>query len=541
MQINIEKTDGYVIIPGMNSEGFCLPEIDALQSRLQRSELENELLREQVRLLRLQLFGRKTESSQSLSGQQQLLLFNESIESCEQAPATIDEIVVPQHTRKKNGRKPLPESLPRVEIVHDVADEAKVCGCGTAKSRIGEDVSEQLDIVPARIQVLRHVRPKYACRLCEGVEDDGPTVTIAPPPVQIIPKSIASAGLLAHVLVTKFADAVPFYRQEGLFARLGVEVNRTSMCNWAMKAAEACQPLLELHRKEIRSGPLINADETTVQVLKEPGRSASQKSYMWVFRGGDIERPALEFTYNPTRAAAFAAEYLRDYKGYVQTDGYSGYDFLDRQDGVIHFGCWAHVRRKFVDVIKAAGKLRSKKKTGAAEEAVEQIRQMYAIEKAAKEKELRPEEISALRQEKSKPLVTAFHAWLKDNELKVPPKSLLGKAIAYALGQWKRLVVYLEDGRLRMDNNLAENAIRPFVVGRKNWLFSGNVAGAEASAALYSLIESAKTNGLEPYWYLRRLFERLPLANSEEELCALLPQHFDRSLLPTNQLLDIGV
>jgi transposase len=523
----------------MVSAPLDILEIGSLQDRLQRAEHENELLREQVSLLRLQLFGRKTEKFEALNDQQ-LPLFNETAEPDEEKPK-VDNIVVPEHTRKKCGRKPLPENLPRVEIIHDVAEEEKICGCGQTKSRVGEETSEQLDIVPARIQVLRHIRPKYACRDCEGVQDDGPTVVIAPPPAQIIPKSIVSAGLLAHVLITKFADAVPFYRQEGQFARLGVEVNRTSMCNWAMKAAQACGPLLELHRQEIRSGPLINSDETTVQVLEEPGRAPNQKSYMWVFRGGDPDRPALEYAYHPTRAASFAEEYFRGYQGYVQTDGYVGYDFLDRQKGVRHLGCWAHVRRKFADVIKVAGTPGSRKKIGLAEEAVNQIRKLYYIEKVAREKESTPEEIYQIRQEQSKPLVEAFHDWLEEHANKVPPKGLLGKAIAYARGQWKRLEVYLQDGSLRMDNNLAENAIRPFVVGRKNWLFSGNVAGAKASAALYSLIESAKANGLEPYWYLRRLFERLPLAQSEEDLRALLPQHIDRSLLPSDPLANLGV
>ena len=509
-------------------------EIAILQSRLQQADQENELLREQIRALRQQLFGRKSEKFAALENGQ-LSLFNEPTAATEDEPGKDEPITVPEHSRKKGGRKPLPENLPRVEIIHDISDEAKVCGCGLTKELIGKEFSEQLDIIPARMQVLRHTRLKYACRGCEGVEDGGPTVVIAAPPAQIIPKSMASPGLLAHVMVTKFADAVPFYRQESQFIRLGIEVNRTSMSNWAIKVAEACKPLLKLHRLEIRSGPLINSDETTVQVLDEPGRAPTQKSYMWVFRGGTREHPALEFVYNPTREAAFAEEYLRGYKGYVQTDGYSGYDFLDRQQGTIHLGCWAHVRRKFAEIIKAAGKLRSKKKTGLAEEAVEKIGRLYGIEKIAKEKALDPAEIYRLRQERAKPLVEEFHLWLLSNVGKVPPKSLLGKAINYAIGQWRRLVVYLEDGLLSMDNNLAENAIRPFVVGRKNWLFSGNVPGAMASAAIYSLIETAKANGLEPYWYLRHLFEKLPLAKSEEQLKALLPQFVDRSHLPSGQ------
>lgn len=500
-----------------------------LRDRMRRLEQENNLLREERRLLFAQLYGRKTERLPERENPQQPLFDEAEAESSK--PVEAETVEIPAHRRVKSGRKPLPEDLPRVEIVHDVPVEQKHCGCGAEKSRIGEEVAEQLDVVPARVQVLRHIRPKYACRQCEGVQDDGPTVVIAPPPAQLIPKSYASAGLLACILIAKFADAQPFYRQEGIFKRLGVDLNRTTMCNWAVQTGIACQPLLELLNKEIRSGPLINIDETTVQVLKEPGRSPTSKSYMWIFRGGDPERPALEFRYHPGRHGEIAEEYLGDYRGYVQTDGYSGYDFLDRRSGIVHLGCWAHVRRKFVDVIKATGGLRSKKKTGVAEEAVERIRDLYVIEHEAKDAKLDPDGIVRLRQEKAAPLLEEMHGWLEELSRETPPRSLLGKAIAYALGQWPRLRHYHKDGRLRPDNNLAENAIRPFVVGRKNWLFSGNAAGAKASATLYSLIETAKANGLEPYWYLRHVFERLPQARTEEQLRALLPQYIDRNLV----------
>jgi len=486
-------------------------------------------LREQIRLLRSQIFGRKSEKVMGFVADQ-VPLFDEV------APAQPEEqdeaeITIPSHARKKPGRRPLPENLPRVEVIHDLAEDEKTCGCGCLKSRIGEEVSEQLDIIPARIQVLRHIRYKYACRQCEGIEDDGPTVAIAPVPVQLIPKSIASAGLVAHVLTAKFVDALPFYRQEGQFKRLGLEVSRATMCSWAIKAATSCQPLLELLRRENRSGPLINVDETTVQVLAEPGRAPTTKSYMWIFRGGDPSRPVIEFQYHQSRCADVAAAYLRGYKGFVQTDGYVGYDFLDHSPNVVHVGCWAHVRRKFVEVIKAAGKIRSQNKTGIAEEAVARIGRIYAIERAMRESKLETDMVYQERQEKVRPLLDDFHEWLKGQAPHTPPKSLLGKAISYALHQWKRLVRYLEDGRLRPDNNLAENAIRPFVVGRKNWLFSGNPEGAKASATLYSLIETAKANGLEPYWYLRYLFERLPLASTEEGYRALLPQYIDKALV----------
>jgi len=507
-----------------------IQKIDFLRGRVEKVEKENEFLREQLRLLTAQLYGRKSERF-SAGNNPQLILFNEPAAETEPEEEIID---IPAHRRAKTGRKPLPENLPRVEIIHDVPEEEKHCGCGAEKSRFGEEVTEQLDVVPARIQVLRHIRPKYACRRCEGVEDNGPTVVIAPPPAQIIPKSIASAGLLAHILVGKFADALPFYRQERIFKRLGVEINRTSMCNWSVQAGLACQPLLKLLGSEIRSGPSISIDETTVQVLDEPGRSPTTKSYMWVFRGGDPERPALEFRYHPGREGKVAADYLAGYEGYVQTDGYSGYDFLDQCDGIVHLGCWAHVRRKFIEVMKAAGSHRSKKKSGVAEQAVERIKELYVVEHEAKEAKLDPDAIVRLRQEKSAPLIAAMHAWLLERFHEVPPQSLLGKAIAYALGQWPRLSHYLKDGRLRPDNNQAENAIRPFVVGRKNWLFSGNADGARASAGIYSLIETAKANKLEPYWYLRHVFARLPLAKGEEDFKALLPQYIDRSLVALN-------
>jgi transposase len=493
-----------------------------------RYDQETDLLLEQIRHLRAQLFGRKSEKGSADALAQPLPLFDMPEPDLSEESVSEKEIEVPAHTRKR-GRRSLPEDLPRVEVVHDLADDEKVCGCGSELSRIGEEVSEQLDIVPAKIQVIRNIRPKYACRQCEGVEDDGPTVRIAPAPPQIIPKSIVTPSLLAHVLTGKFIDALPFYRQEKQFERLGIEISRTSMCSWAMKAAEACIPLVNLLQDEILSGCLINIDETTVQVLAEPGRDPSTKSYMWIFRRGDPEKPALIYQYHPTRSGDVAAAFLRGYKGYVQTDGYSGYNFLDSEQDIEHIGCWAHARRKFKDVVKAQGK--NRKKTGSADVAINYIGRLYRIEKETKKKKLTLEEIYQERQLKSKPILDEFRQWLLKRSSQTPPKGLLGKAISYALKQWGRLVVYLQDGRLPMDNNAAENCIRPFVVGRKNWLFSGTPEGAAASAVLYSLVESAKANGLEPYCYFRYIFEKLPVAETIEDLEALLPWNLNRNKL----------
>jgi transposase len=238
----------------------------------QRYEAENNILREQVRLLRAQLYGAKTEKKLKGKDDGQALLFNEA-EACisEEESQAQEEIIIPAHTRKKRGRRPLPADLPRVDVIHDLSDKEKECGCGRIKDRIGEEVSEQLEYIPAKVQVIRNIRYKYVCKNCEGVEAGEAAVSIAPLPPMIIPKSIATPGLLAYIFTSKFADALPFYRQEKLFERIGIDISRSSMCNWIIKVAEKCEPLMELLNKEIRSGPIISIDETTVQVMKEPG------------------------------------------------------------------------------------------------------------------------------------------------------------------------------------------------------------------------------------------------------------------------------
>jgi len=510
--------------------------VEALQSLVidfaelrQNYETEISLLKEEISILKHRLFGRKSEKLPVGTGQ--LLLFNEAeAEKAANSGASQEKIAVPGHERRRGCRKPLPENLPRVEALHDLTDEQKQCACGEQKSRIGEEVSEQLDIIPPKIQVIQHIRPKYVCKKCAGVAADEPAVSIAPMPEQMIPKSIATPGLLAWSLTGKFVDALPFYRIEHILKRYGVEVSRQTLCCWAVKVAELCRPLLELMEKDILQGFQINADETTLQVLQEPGREATTRSYMWLFRGGTGQRPVIIYQYHERRSGQVAKEFLKNYAGYVQTDGYLGYDFLEQIEGITHLGCWAHVRRKFVEVVNAVGKDKDgKKKTGSGEVALDYIGKLYLIEKECAERKLSFEQIIRERQSRAGPIVEQFKAWLDKRSPQVPPGSTVGKAISYTLGQWERLTVYLRDGRLRPDNNLAENAIRPFVLGRKNWLFAATPDGAHASAAIYSIIETAKANGLEPYWYLRYLFERLPKAKTTEEYKALLPHCVDRS------------
>lgn len=507
----------------------------------QNYEVENKLLRERVHQLEHQLYGRKSEKLSTPDGFEQSSLFDSNEVTspppeCQQR----EEITVPSHKRKKRGRKGLSVELPRVEVYHEIVDSLKQCGCGSKMSRIGEEVSEQLEMIPARFWVVRHIRPKYACRNCEGVKgNEGElTVKIAPTPPQLLPKTISTPSLLSHILVSKFCDSLPYYRQEKQFKRLGLELSRATMCNWTVKVAERCRALTELLRREILSGPLINIDETTFQVLKEPERRVNSDSYMWVMRGGSPEKVGVFYHYAENRSSVVASSILKGYRGYVQTDGYGAYNFLDHRDGIIHVGCWAHARRKFVDVLRATGvkninKVRHKLKSlGKGGEALDFICTLYDIERKMKAVGLTPEEVYEQRQEKAKPILDEFEKWLKETAPGAPAKHPLGKALNYTLGQWHRLIRYLDDGIIPMDNNWAENAIRPFVVGRKNWLFFEQPGGAEAGAMMYSLIESAKSNGLEPYRYLCYIFDKLPgIGDDKNKLTALLPMELNADTL----------
>ncbi|NDY74534.1 IS66 family transposase [Desulfobacter hydrogenophilus] len=507
--------------------------VDDLLQKEKSYKSEIKILNEQIKYLQDQLFGRKSEKKPVESNQVQLSLFEmpeEEFPIGDQLEKD-EEIDIPAHKRKKRGRRPIPDNLPVIDVVHDIDEAEKVCECGCLKERIGEETSKQLDIIPAKIQVIKHIRPKYACKHCEGVESEGPTVTIAPMPEQVIPKCIGTSGLIAYVLVAKFVDALPFYRQEKQFLRIGVEISRASMCNWARKVAESCEILLMMLKNEILSGPLINIDETPTQVFNKPNKSNTTKSYMWVFRGGIPEHSGILFEYHPSRYRDVPAAFLNGYQGVVQTDGYSAYSFLDAVQGILHMACWTHARRKFMDVVKAAGKPKGKKKTGKAGKALSYIRKLYKIEKDAKSIGLTGDALLQERQEKAKPVLDEFKKWLDVTVEITPPQSLLGKAVNYALNQWHRLVVYVDLAYVTLDNNMAENTIRPFVIGRKNWLFSVTPEGAAASAALYSLIETAKANGLEPYWYFRYLLEKLPDAMTEDDYKALLPQYLDKTKL----------
>ncbi len=488
------------------------------QKRIENYKGQIAQLLETIKLMRHKRFGASTEQSTQI----QLGLFDEAeLEVLNPEPeveAEEETITVGPYQKSRGKRKPLPEHLPRIEIEHDLSEEEKVCPHdGTALKRIGEEVSEQLDIIPATIQVIRHIRPKYSCPCCEN------GVKVAPMPPQPIPKSMASAALLAWLIISKYQDALPLYRLEQMLKRIEVNIPRTTMARWVIQCGQLILPLLNLMRERMLEYDVLCMDETTVQVLDEEGKSAQSKSYMWVQRGGPPEQPIILFDYDASRSRQVPLRLLEEYQGYLQTDGYAGYNEVVKANSLTRLGCWTHARRKFDDVIKAQGK---NAKPGRAHQAIAWIKKLYRIEKECKA--MTPSERQLQRQEQASPILEKMRDWLDKSLPQVPPTSLLGKALHYLNAQWPTLIVYLEDGRLNIDNNLTENAIRPFAVGRKNWMFSQSVKGVEASAALYSLIETAKANGIEPWRYLNHVFKELPACTTLEQLEALLPYHLDK-------------
>ena len=433
------------------------------------------------------------------------------------------------YTRKKRGRKPIDPKLPRKEELIDIPESEKICACGAQMTKIGEETSEKLEIIPQSIFVRKTIRPKYACLSCEGTQDeDKPAVKIAPVPVSIIPRSIASASLLSYIMIQKYQDHLPYHRQETQFQRFGIGISRQDMSNWQQQVFGKLIPLFSLMKNTVKSGPVIRMDETTVQVMGEEGRTDIQKSYMWLARGGPPEKTVVYYEYHPTRRADNARGFLEGYKGFLQTDGYEGYDAAVKElPGILHVGCFAHARRKFFEAAKVT------KTPQSAEEGMKYIRKLYEIENSLRDElESRNKTESEFldeRRKQAEPVLSAFKVWLNKRANEVLPSAQLGKAVAYTLRQWGKLIAYLQSPYLTPDNNASENAIRPFVLGRKNWLFNKSPAGAESSCGMYSLIETAKQNGIEPLRYLRTLFEKAPHAGSAEDWEKLLPWNIFKS------------
>ena len=501
----------------------------AIAQTLEHAMRHIDHLYEQFVLLRQRHFGASTEQSAG-----QAHLFDEAEVLAAASTPDQDQVSIPSPSdaaadagKKSAGkpargkRAPLPSDLPRVDIVHEVPEDQRLCPCGTPMVEIGEDVSEQLDIVPMQVRVLRHIRKRYGC------PGSAHAPVVAALPAQPLPRSNASPDLLAMLLTVKYADGLSLARFEYVLERAGVAVPRQTLARWVIGAAGVLQPLHNLIRDELFNASVIHMDETVVQVLKERDRPASSQSYMWVQTGGPPERPVVVFDYDPSRSGAVPVRLLEGYQGYLMTDGYDGYNALAKTEGIEHLACLAHSRRRFVE----ATRVQPKGKRGRADEAIELIGRLYGIEREYKA--ATDDERHLARQTRSVPILAELRAWLDATLPTVPPKTALGEALAYLHKYWSRLVRYTERGDLPIDNNRCENSIRPFAVGRRRWMFCDTPAGAHASAVIYSLIETARANGLEPYTWLRRVMRELPAAQSVEAIEALLPWNLHRQDLAT--------
>jgi transposase len=493
---------------------------EELEAKLKKqNELEAKLqwFEEQFRLMQHKRFGASSEKA--LPGQ--LELFNEvENESNPDLPEPVLESIIYQRRRKKRGhREAMLENLPVETIEYRLPEEEQVCTCcGGALHEMSTEVRQELIYIPAELKVRKHVQYVYSCRRCEDEEIETPIKT-ASMPKPAIPGSLASPSILSHIMTQKYVDGLPLYRQEKQFTRMGINLSRQTFANWMIIGTDRWLSVLynRMHILLLKLD-ILQADETTLQVLHEPDRPATSKSYLWLYRTGKEGPPIILYDYQETRAGENPKNFLNGFKGYLQVDGYAGYH---KVPDVTLVGCWAHSRRGFTDALRSLPANSTKPVT--ATEGLNFCNQLFAIER--KLKELDPKDRYEARLKQSKPVLDAFLSWLKVQENKVLPKSALGKAITYCLNQWNKLVAFLEDGRLEIDNNLSERSIKPVVIGRKNWLFANTPQGARASAIIYSIVETAKANGLNPYYYLRYLFEQLPNIDLTDEnaLDQLLP------------------
>lgn len=481
----------------------------AQQEEIERLNARYRETLEQFKLAQQRRFARSSESN-VLQLPLDLQFDEADSVPVEELPKEENTITV-TYTRNKPKRRPLPDNLPREVIEHDISDADKQCACGCLKQRIGEEVTEQLEVVPAQLKVIQHVRPKYACNRCDE------SVSIAPMPKLFLPKSMATPSLIAHTIVSKYQDHLPLYRQEKIWQRTGIDMPRNTVCGWIMSSAEVCMPMREALIAMLTASGYVQADETPVQVMDEPNRKNTSTSYMWLYRSAKPDKPVILFDYRETRQADWPKEILHDYKGYLQTDGYKGYDWVDEKSDIIHLGCMAHARRPFVELVKLS------KNTGKSHQAVAYFQKLYAIEKIAREGKYTAAQRFNLRLEKAKPILDEMRTWLTESLRHAVPQSKLSNALIYMHDRWHELTNYLTNGELEIDNNGAENQIRPFALGRKNWLFSGSPRGAHASALFYSLLATSVANDWNPFEYLRYVFDNIRPCKTIDDYTALLP------------------
>lgn len=502
-----------------NEYDALLAERERLVQQLRVTTVERDLLKERLDAFLRRFFAAKSEARANPA--QRDLFLNEA-EALAPTGAPVAEETTPEGVevagfiRKKRGRKPLDPQLPREMVRHELPESERVCAHdGTRLVEIGAEISEQLDIIPQQVRVIQHHRVKYACPCCDE------SIRVTPAPARVIPKGLLTESALAWVVTAKYQDSLPLYRQAALLGRFGGDLSRNTLAASMVRMGEAVQPIINLLRDHLLDADLVLGDETVVQVLKESGRSAQSKSYLWAQMTGSGP-PIRLFTYAPGRGGHQAQPLYEGIKpgAVLMSDGYEVYNAIAAARGAIHLGCWAHTRRYFVEAEAAIPKA-ARGPEQPATQFIAAIGELYVIESRAKE--LSSELRGQLRQAQSRPVLARIEALLLQYLHAVTPGSLLGKALHYLSSQWPKLIRFVENGAWPIDNNLCENAIRPFVVGRRNWLFSDTVGGANASANLYSLIETCKANRVDPYTYLVELFRLLPLAKTADDFEALLP------------------
>jgi transposase len=490
----------------MQSAQILQKEVNTLKEELDKRNSQLEQKSAYIKTLEATLidfkknrFGSKSEKTNT----DQLPLFNE-VELITDAK----KIPKPKGKKNKTGkRSSLPKDLERIEKTYDIHEDQKICPHdGNTLKHIGEVITEQFYLKPAVVKVIKHKQYKYACSC-------GKHIITAKKPKDMIPKSIATPELLSYICVSKYADSLPLYRINNMFKRIDVNISRQVMANWIIKCASALQPLVNLIADNLYDQPCIHIDETPIQVLKEVGKKASSKSYMWVQRAGNN----IIFNYHNSRSSKVVEELLSNYQGALMTDGYPGYDGIAIKYNIVHLACWVHARRYFIKVLDSG-------KNSNAQKMIDLIGQLYAIEKQIKK--LHPDEKYKQRQKNSLPIIKEIKKSLNLILHSTAPSGPMGKALVYLQNQWPKLIRYIDDGNYPIDNNVAENAIRPFVVGRKNWLFANTPNGAHASANLYSIIETAKAHNLNPQEYLTYIFKELPLIETIDDYEKLLPWNY---------------
>ena len=505
-------------ISSLESENFLIKqENSSIKQENLELKAKNNYYEEQFRLMQQRKFSSKSEKSDK----NQLSLFDDMLNEAEcqsEAVAKEPEIEQLTYTRKKKTKETTIKNLPIEEVHHEIPKEERICNeCGHSLHDMGNTTRDEIEIIPAKVIVKRHITHKYSCRNCENAGIDV-NIIKADAPKPLIKGSMATSSALSHIMTQKYMNAVPLYRQEKYMISLGVNLSRQTMSNWIIKSSEYLEHIYKRLHVHLLAQDIIHADETPVQVLKEENRKAKQKSYMWLYKSGEYDNQIVLYDYQPSRSYENPRRYLSGFKGYLNTDGYAAYAKLK---GITLVGCLAHVRRKFNDSMNVLPKEHHKESM--AWIGFHYCNRLYNIEKAIKDLPL--EEQNGKRNEFSKAIFDEFQKWIKEQTQTSLPKSAYGKAIIYANNQLPKVKNYLMDPRLNIDNNSAERSIKPFVIGRKNWLFSNTPKGAKSSAMIYSIVETAKENNLRVHEYLNYLLTQLKDMESypEEELDKLMP------------------